>query len=272
VFQKVGGTRLSASEGHHVDAFDDREETQVGLSRRTDAAPAIQGEKAMRSLFLASVLSIAPHTYAQPLAYTPQELLATHPREFVEWLNTHQPASVAPEEKARIFARLPTQGEITELDARGRLKLVAVNRLLHATDRDAWYEVKVTDVEYARIVVFARAVILISKSALWLLDEQDLQALVAHEIGHEYFTTDYEDAFKAGDHRRLKDLELLCDAFAIVTLHRLGMNPARLVAGVEKITRHNGEFLATRVDDTNYPTVAERRSFAREITTWLQAP
>ena len=153
----------------------------------------------------------------------------------------------------------------------GRLKLEAVNRLLQATERDSWYEVKVTDVEYARIVVFARAVILISKSALRLLDEQDLQALVAHEICHEFFACEYEDALKARDHRRLKDLELLCDAFAIVTLRRLGMNPARLVAGISKITRYNQRRFTSRIDDTNYPSVAERRSFAREITTWLHA-
>jgi len=213
-----------------------------------------------------------PHGHApRRIAYTPRALLASHPREFVEWLKTQQPASVSAGDKARLLAGLPTEGEITELDAKGRLKLEAVNRLLQATERDSWYEVKVTDVEYARIVVFARAVILISKSALRLLDEQDLQALVAHEIGHEYFASEYEDALKARDHRRLKDLELLCDAFAIVTLRRLGMNPARLVAGISKITRYNQRRFASRIDDTNYPSVAERRSFAREITTWLHA-
>jgi len=206
------------------------------------------------------------------VAYTPRELLATDPREFIEWLKIHEPASLSAGDKARILAGLPTEGEITELDARSRLKLAAVNRLLEATDRGSSYEVKVTDVEYARIVVFARTVILISKSALWLLDERDLQALVAHEIGHEYFTSEYADALRARDHRRLKDLELLCDAFAIVTLRRLGMNPARLVAGIEKITRFNQRLFATRVDNTNYPTVAERRSFAREITTWWHVP
>ena len=127
------------------------------------------------------------------------------------------------------------------------------------------------DVSYARIGVFKRSIILISKSAFILLDAEELQAVVAHEIAHEYFTGDYESASRTRDHRRLKDLELLCDAIAIVTIHRLGMNPARLLAAVEKITRHNQKLFPTSIDGTNYPTIAERRSFARRVTAWLQA-
>ena len=126
------------------------------------------------------------------------------------------------------------------------------------------------DVAYARIAVFERSVILISKSAFMLLDAEDLQALAAHEIAHEYFTVDYASAVTNRDHRRLKDLELLCDAIAIVTVHRLGMNPARLLGAVEKITRYNQKRYPTRIDGINYPTIAERRSFAHEVTAWLQ--
>ena len=73
--------------------------------------------------------------------------------------------------------------------------MAALKQLLQATDRGSVYKVKVTDVAYARVVVFVRSVILISKSALMLLDAQELQALTAHEIGHEYLTVDYERAF-----------------------------------------------------------------------------
>ncbi len=120
-----------------------------------------------------------------------------------------------------------------------------MKQLLQATDRESGYEVKVIDVSYARIAVFARSVILISKSAFMLLDTEELQALAAHEIGHEYFTVDYESAFRTRNHRRLKDLELLCDAIATVTVHRLGMNPARLLGAIEKITRHNQKLFPT---------------------------
>jgi hypothetical protein len=224
-------------------------------------------------LALAGVLLSTVHLFSQtPVSYTPKALLAADPRVFTAWLETHRPPQVAPDEKARILATLPSEGEITDLDDAGRQKLAALKQLLQATGRDAAYEVKVTDVTYARIGVFARSVVLISKPALIQIDAEDLQALAAHEIGHEYFTVEYERALSVPDHRRLKDLELLCDAFAIVTLRRLGMNPDRLLSGAEKITRYNQKLFAWRIDDRAYPTVAERRRFAREITAWLHMP
>jgi hypothetical protein len=221
---------------------------------------------------LPAVVLTTLYLHAQvPTTYTPKVLLATAPRVFADWLETHRPESVSRRQKALILEALPSDGEITNLDDGGRQKLAAIKQLLQATDRESVYEVKVTDVAYARIVVFERSIILISKSAFMLLDAEELEALAAHEIGHEYFIADYESALRTGDHRRLKDLELLCDAIAIVTAYRLGMNPARLLGAVEKITRYNQKLFPTRIDSTNYPTIAERRSFARKVTAWLQA-
>ena len=120
-----------------------------------------------------------------PTAYTAKELLATDPRVFADWLETHRPRSVLPGQKARILEALPSKGEITSLDDAGRHKLAALKQLLQATDRESVYEVKVTDVAYARIVIFERSIILISKSAFMLLDAEELQALAAHEMAHE---------------------------------------------------------------------------------------
>ena len=224
-------------------------------------------------LLLSTIVPSAVQLRAQaPTGYTAKELLATDPRVFAAWLETHRPPPVTPEQKAQLVAKLPSKGEITSLDDASRQKLAALKQLLQATGRESVYEVRVTDVAYARMVVVERSVILISKSALMLLDAEGLQALAAHEIGHEYFTADYESAFATQDHRRLKDLELLCDAIAIVTIHRLGMNPARLLAAVDSITRHNQKLSPTTINATNYPTIAERRSFARKVTAWLQGP
>ena len=102
-----------------------------------------------------------------------------------------------------------------------------------------------------------------------VLGREDLRALVAHEIGHEYFEIEYACASIGHEHRRLRDLELLCDAVAIVTLHQVRMNPASLVAAVEKIARYNQKRFAARIDDSNYPTIAERQAFAHQIAVWL---
>jgi len=110
---------------------------------------------------------------------------------------------------------------------------------------------------------------LISENALALTDGEDLQALMAHELGHEYIWAKYERASERGDHTRLKQLELMCDAIAIVILDGLGLDPSRLMTGVEKITRYNREVRWPMVDERGYPTLSERRAFARAVTAWI---
>jgi hypothetical protein len=89
---------------------------------------------------------------------------------------------------------------------------------------------------------------------------------VAHEVGHEYVWTERERAFKGADRSRLKDLELMCDGIAIVTLHRLGMDVSRLMSGVQKISRFNRGRLGIANNEIDYPTLAQRQAFARAMT------
>ncbi len=133
------------------------------------------------------------------------------------------------------------------------------------------YEIKVIAVPQAVVVLHARAIILISEPALTLLDADELQALLAHEMGHGYVWTEREQAFQLGDHERLKDLELVCDAIAIVTLHGLGMDVSRLMSGVEKTSRFNRERFGKANNERDYPTVAERRAFAGAVVAWTSA-
>src|SRR5215207_11063959 len=59
-------------------------------------------------------------------------------------------------------------------------------------------------------------------TALALLNTRELQAAVAHEIGHEYVWPDYERA------KRIQELELMCDVRAIGILHHLGVGASEL--------------------------------------------
>jgi hypothetical protein len=86
--------------------------------------------------------------------------------------------------------------------------------------------------------------------------------------GRSHLWTDYERASKLGDHGRLKELELLCDAFAIVTLQGLGMDPSRLITGIEKILIYNRQLFGPAVNESGYPTLSERREFARAVRPW----
>ena len=172
-----------------------------------------------------------------------------------------------------------TQSTRLEFPSRGRrghqserrcaAKLAALLEVLRATDRDSVYDIKVMAVPLAAVALHARAIILISEPALTLLDANELQALVAHEVGHEYISAERERAFLLADHSRLKDLELICDAIAVVTLHGLGMDVSRLMAGLEKISRFNRKQFGTADNEKDYPTVAERGAFAAAVAAWI---
>jgi len=202
---------------------------------------------------------------------TSQNLLATDPNAIARFLETARPAPVSAEEKARVLSTLPLEGEVTDLSRSARQKLAVLTKVLRATGRESVYEIKVIDVPQAAIGLHGRAVILISEVALSLVDADELQALVAHEVGHEYVWAERERSFRLADRSRLKDLELMCDAIAIVTLHGLGMDVSRLMTGVQKISRFNRERFGMAENERDYPTVAERRAFAGAVATWTSA-
>ena len=102
-----------------------------------------------------------------------------------------------------------------------------------------------------------------------MLSVEELRALVAHEVGHEYVWAEYEAARLREDAERLRQLELVCDAIAITTLRGLGMSTAALVSGLEQIIRSNRTHFGVSSRENMYPTMAERRTFAREVETWL---
>lgn len=206
-----------------------------------------------------------------PLLSNLQNLLVTDPGAFARLLKTARPTPVPAEHKARVMSALPPEGEVTRLNPAARQKLAGLLDVLRATERDTVYEIKVIDVPQAAVGLYARAVIVISEAALMLVDASELQALLAHEIGHEYLWAERERAVRIADRNRLKDLELACDAIAIVTLHELGMDVSRLMTGVEKISRFNRERFGAARNEGDYPTVAQRRAFARAVATWTSA-
>ena len=196
---------------------------------------------------------------------TSLNLLATDPNAIARFVETARPAPVSAEDKARALSTLPLEGAVTHLDAAARRKLAALATLLRGTDRESVYQIKVIAVPQAGVAIYARAVILIPEPTLKLVDAEELQALVAHEVGHEYVWAERERSFKAADHSRLKDLELVCDGLAIVMLQGLGMDVSRLMSGLQKIDRFNRERFGTAINESDYPPLAQRQAFARAM-------
>jgi hypothetical protein len=174
------------------------------------------------------------------------------------YLDTCRPQPVSAAEKQAVIASLPPHGDITDFSAAERDKLRTLGRVLEVHGRDDVYEIKVIDVAQATTSLHGKAVLLISRSALQILGSDELQALIAHEIGHEYVWSEWHVAARHRNHQRLRDLELMCDAVAVLTLARIGVPPERLLAALRRVDAYNAMQFGDPLNRSSYPTLRER--------------
>jgi hypothetical protein len=83
-------------------------------------------------------------------------------------------------------------------------------------------------------------------------------------MGHEYFWDQYQAARKRSDPGKLQEVELRCDAIAVLTLLQLGADPADLLAGVSKQAGFN-ELTGATANANCYVSLKERTRFVRTL-------
>lgn len=181
-------------------------------------------------------------------------------------LNACRPEPVSALEKEAVLRSLPVDGGVTHFSTGERRKLEKIDAVLRAQSREGIYEVKIIIVPQAWTGLHARAVLLISMPALVLLTSEELQALVAHEMGHEYVWQQYESAKSRKDPKRLRELELVCDAIALAMLRRIGVAPKRLESATEKVFWYNRERFGVALNSDEYPPLRARRQLIKEMT------
>ena len=189
-------------------------------------------------------------------------------------LDKSRPQPVAPEMKANILASLPKEGRLQKFQEPLRRKLDSLEGVLRTQQRQSVIEVHVFDSgskPFAFVGLYERAILLISDAELTLLTAEEMQASVAHEIGHEYVWVEYREANSRHDNRRLKELELFCDGIAILTLRRVGQGPAPLLTAAERITTFNRLTTGPAGNAERYPSANERRRFAKAVMTWADS-
>jgi hypothetical protein len=188
----------------------------------------------------------------------------------IDYLGRCRPAPVSAANKVAVLATLPPEGEVGQLTPAQRAKLNDVVWVLRVYGRENVWEIKCIDVPQAWTGLHGRAVLLISLPALNLLSPAELQALVAHEAGHEYLLGDWLSARAAGDAARLRDLEKLCDKIAVVGLIEVGRRPLDLARAIEKVYSYNCARFGIALNEEHYPTPGQRRQslmiFARRRT------
>ena len=198
---------------------------------------------------------------AKALAYFEQ----IEGRGLDEYLKSIRPPPLPPDLKAYVMARLPRAPEVKP-SASGRVKLATLGPILNYHGRSSMYEFKVGRIGKAYVGLYACAAVLISEEALDLLTAEELQAVIAHEMGHEYFWDEYQLSDQNKQYQTVQELELRCDGIAIITLSQLGLDPARLMSAVAKIRKFNERAGTLEERAYAYPSLDERMNFMRAMT------
>jgi peptidase M48-like protein len=179
------------------------------------------------------------------------------------FLTRIRPAPVSPALRVHIIASLPTEGELRP-SATDLRKLASIDPILRLHERHDTIVIKLIDVKHAFVGLHARTVLLISRDALDMMRPEELQALTAHEIGHDYFWDEYARAMADHDDRRMQELELRCDGIAVLTLRQLGLDPENLTRAATGLTRYN-ERLGAVGSANSYVSLSDRVKFIRTI-------
>jgi hypothetical protein len=177
----------------------------------------------------------------------------------VSTLRALRPPAVSVMERARAIATLPEDGELTPRDSElGKIR--ALDSVLAFHERRQVFHVVVIDVPQVVVGLHERSILLLSRPALRMLSVPELQAMVAHEIGHDYFWPDFETLSRDPHPRERQILELKCDGIAVLTMVALGLKVAPLHEGIRKMALFN-ERLGATAGVEGYPSLRERRAF-----------
>jgi hypothetical protein len=226
---------------------------------RADTAPPAHELGTQRR----SRVSVDAETTQTPTTVALRFFDALPPGDVEAALRAMRPPQIDDAERRQLLATLPGQGELSP-DAGEKHKLAALKRVLTYHDRHGVLDVKVIDLPQAGVVFYHRAALLVTRPTLDLLSAAELQAAVAHEIGHEYFRSEFENPRLAGSAATRYTLELKCDGIAALTLLGLGLDVSSLTSAMRKTIEFN-ERLGVTTDTMGYPTVSERESFVRAL-------
>ncbi len=223
----------------------------------------------MRKVFIAFVCLVsATFTFAETpksselSAKVVQFFTQLEDTNFEAYLKRVRPTKVSAEFKAQVLAQLNQPDNSSEkLNAKLTAALLPI---LQYHDRADVLAIKVITTREAVVGVQARAVLLISENVLRMLSTAELQAVVAHELGHEYFWNELMEARRQKNYERMREIELRCDGIAVIAMQRLGLDTTKLLSALTRIQTHNVQ-LAT-ANPMPYPKADERAQFIKAMS------
>jgi len=116
-----------------------------------------------------------------------------------------------------------------------RLKVI-LQPLLAYHERDGKLPIIVVRSEQPKAFVAVRAALIITSKLMLITSEAEMRGIVAHELVHEYFQDEQEQARKAHDESLLREIEFFCDVVAALSLREIGEDPAHFRRALERMT------------------------------------
>jgi len=182
---------------------------------------------------------------------------------FDDYLRRIRLPKVSEAHKAEVLAHL-SRGKEVELSDGMKHKLGALEPILQYHGRDSAIEIRVIAAKELFVSLQARAVLLISEPALNSLPVEELQATIAHELGHEYFWVEFMEARQQKKHELMREIELRCDGVTVIALQRLKLDPAKLVSAINRMRIFNARIAIT--DPLYHPTNEQRERFIQAMS------
>jgi hypothetical protein len=196
---------------------------------------------------------------------------------FDDYLRRIRPAALTPDLRVRVLNMLPS-ADLVNPRADWLAKLKTLNPILNYHERLSVIEIKVLRLpdkpsrddhsgsltKFATAMFLAGTAVLITEPALEILTAEELQAVVAHELGHEYYWNQFDRASRNKQYAELQELELRCDGIAVVTLLHVGVDPESLISAITKLNKHNLQ--QSQSSSKNYVAFSERSAFIRLVT------
>ncbi len=155
------------------------------------------------------------------------------------------------------------KGVVIETDPVKRARLARLGAAvfrLHAVDRQC--AVVLLDSRLPTVFTWKLTFVSLTTKDLEILTDEEITALIAHEVGHLYFTGDLLRARATGDDRLARVTELKCDLIALETLRRLKINEMNLITAVEKLIKARAALNVTSAEPGS-PSMADRRRLAQ---------
>jgi Zn-dependent protease with chaperone function len=217
----------------------------------------------------ASLLTLAATVHAQSPGRVSSRVLAyfdnlSKEHDLDEYLILGRPTPVSLRYKAAALANLPLNSNV-QLSARSQAKLAALAPILEFYERSGIIEPQViADTETTFIGLYERSALLITQQALGLFSKEELQAIVAHELAHEWYWDEYRLARESNQDDKVQEIELRCDGIAILALGRMRLSPSQLISALQKM----GQYDADTLGANHYAAPDERLTFARSMIKW----